>query len=275
MSKIPVDSTVLGERITVARRDAGITTQRELARHLGVTRSAVSEWEKNKSKPSTRNLIRIAQITKKDFDWLATGRASRSAEFNRAPVVGVVEAEVWREHFGGHAAVNIEESKFVPNLSHPDLRFQFAFEVRGCSANRTVRAGDYVICLDYREARPSGPSDGDLVVLEKYRGPEARRECKIMMGRLHPLDGTWEFHLESNEPRWLEEKPVRLSPDLNRDLVDNCEVRIVGHVLAALRFDPRPQFEATALAQLSRQAGHRRTLPTTDKLANLHPNTRV
>jgi transcriptional regulator with XRE-family HTH domain len=70
----------------MARTDAGIRSQAEFARHVGVTRSAVSEWEKDKSKPSTRNLGRIAQLTNKGFDWLATGRISRSHEYNPATV---------------------------------------------------------------------------------------------------------------------------------------------------------------------------------------------
>lgn len=58
----------------------------EFAGQLGVTRSAVSEWEKDKSNPSTEKLIQIAQLTKKDLDWLATGRTGRSRQNSRAPI---------------------------------------------------------------------------------------------------------------------------------------------------------------------------------------------
>jgi transcriptional regulator with XRE-family HTH domain len=69
----------------MARTDAGIRSQMEFARRLGVTRSAVSEWERDKSKPSTGNLSRIAHLTGKGFDWLATGRAEKMPAFNVAP----------------------------------------------------------------------------------------------------------------------------------------------------------------------------------------------
>jgi transcriptional regulator with XRE-family HTH domain len=85
--QIVADSVGLGRRIATARADAGIKSQTELARRLGVTKSAVSEWEKDKSKPSTQNLARIAQLTSKGFDWLATGRTSRSPEYNGAAAV--------------------------------------------------------------------------------------------------------------------------------------------------------------------------------------------
>jgi transcriptional regulator with XRE-family HTH domain len=77
--------TGLGRRIAKARTDAGIRSQMEFARRLGVTRSAVSEWERDKSKPSTGNLSRIAHLTGKGFDWLATGRAEKMPAFNVAP----------------------------------------------------------------------------------------------------------------------------------------------------------------------------------------------
>jgi transcriptional regulator with XRE-family HTH domain len=85
MSQTVGDSIGLGGRIATARTDAGIRTQMEFARQLGVTRSAVSEWERGKSSPSTGNLGRIAQLTEKSFDWLATGRTTRVGTSKVAP----------------------------------------------------------------------------------------------------------------------------------------------------------------------------------------------
>jgi hypothetical protein len=55
------------------------------------------------------------------------------------------------------------------------------------------------------------------------------------------VGGAWQIHYESNEPRWQKKKPIRLSEDLARDTADNCDVKIIGRVLGAFRFDPRPQ----------------------------------
>jgi len=90
MSQTVGDSIGLGGRIARARTDAGIRTQMEFARQLGVTRSAVCEWERGKSSPSTGNLSRIAQLTGKNFDWLATGRTSRTT---RVAVSNVAPAD--------------------------------------------------------------------------------------------------------------------------------------------------------------------------------------
>jgi transcriptional regulator with XRE-family HTH domain len=49
--------------------------QRELARLVGVHRSAVAQWEAaDGSTPTAENLARIAVATGVQFEWLATGR---------------------------------------------------------------------------------------------------------------------------------------------------------------------------------------------------------
>jgi transcriptional regulator with XRE-family HTH domain len=69
--QMPLD---LGVRIRQARIQAGMT-QSELAKQIGVHRSAVAQWESNKrSNPTTHHLELIAQCTEVRFEWLATSR---------------------------------------------------------------------------------------------------------------------------------------------------------------------------------------------------------
>ncbi|MFC4728355.1 helix-turn-helix transcriptional regulator [Coralloluteibacterium thermophilus] len=50
-------------------------TQAELARQVGVQRSAVAQWEQhNGTAPSIRHMLQIAQVTGTCLEWLATGR---------------------------------------------------------------------------------------------------------------------------------------------------------------------------------------------------------
>ena len=61
-------------RIRRARASASLT-QSELARRLGVQRSAVTQWEReNGTHPSVDHLARVACETGVCFEWLATGR---------------------------------------------------------------------------------------------------------------------------------------------------------------------------------------------------------
>lgn len=76
-------------RIRRARVATGFT-QSELARRLGVQRSAVTQWERTGgTSPSLSHLVRIACETGVTFEWLATGRGAArpgAGEFDMALV---------------------------------------------------------------------------------------------------------------------------------------------------------------------------------------------
>lgn len=64
----------MANRIRRARALARLS-QSELALQVGVTRSAVAQWESRANiMPSTGHLSRIAVATGTQFEWLATGR---------------------------------------------------------------------------------------------------------------------------------------------------------------------------------------------------------
>ena len=125
-------------------------------------------------------------------------------------------------------------------VSREDLQGleQFAVEVRGHVCDQTIPPGNFAIYVDYNLSRPAGPVEGDLVVVEKRRGGE----IKALIARLHFINGAWELHYESNDPRWRQEPPIRLSEDRKRDVNDDLAVDIVGHVRSFVSQDPRPRF---------------------------------
>ena len=51
----------LGEKLTQARRTAGLT-QADVAARLNVSRQAVSRWESGQSKPSTERLLALGEL---------------------------------------------------------------------------------------------------------------------------------------------------------------------------------------------------------------------
>jgi len=56
-------------------------SQAELARRIGVERSAVTQWERpNGTTPSVSHLAQIAVETSVCFEWLATGRGPSRAD---------------------------------------------------------------------------------------------------------------------------------------------------------------------------------------------------
>jgi transcriptional regulator with XRE-family HTH domain len=66
-----------GERIRAARRDRG-WTQDDLAQNVGVSRSAVAQWETGRSGQVRGNMARIAQALQIDVEYLLYGTQLRA-----------------------------------------------------------------------------------------------------------------------------------------------------------------------------------------------------
>lgn len=66
----------LSNRIRAARRHANFS-QIKLAEKLGISRSAVANWEcANPGNPATARLEKMALVLGVSYEWLATGRGS-------------------------------------------------------------------------------------------------------------------------------------------------------------------------------------------------------
>jgi len=247
---------------------------RELARQLGVSPGLPSQWWRTGGRATSpdSHLDRISEILEVNVDWLRYGRGEpfRSLarnlqeigaplDTNRARLVGIVEGEVWREGFSMREVMAAGDSggATLQVVSREDLQGleQFAAEVRGHVCDQTIPPGSFAIYVDYNLSRPAGPVEGDLVVVEKRRGGE----IKSLVARLHFINGAWELHYESNDPRWQQEKPIRLSEDCKHDVNDGLAVDIVGHVRSFVSQDPRPRFGREA-AQARAASPFRRAL---------------
>lgn len=81
----------MSSRVRRARTLASFS-QAELARRVGVERSAVTQWEREQgTKPSVDHLAQIAVITGVYFEWLATGRGQSRADPRAFEAALVVE----------------------------------------------------------------------------------------------------------------------------------------------------------------------------------------
>ena len=76
----------LSTRIRTARTRAGMS-QGELAEALGVSRSAVGNWESAKGRvsPTSERLSELALATGVSYEWLATGRGTPLAPIDGIP----------------------------------------------------------------------------------------------------------------------------------------------------------------------------------------------
>ncbi len=67
----------MGDRIKKRRKELGLT-QPALGKAVGVSRAAVSLWEKNENEPKGINLQSIARALRCSADWLIDGRSEKS-----------------------------------------------------------------------------------------------------------------------------------------------------------------------------------------------------
>lgn len=71
------DPAQIGERIRLVRRERGLT-QDELATAIGVSRSAVAQWETGRAGQITGNLTRIASVLQVGVEYLMYGEDKRA-----------------------------------------------------------------------------------------------------------------------------------------------------------------------------------------------------
>lgn len=73
-----VDVNTIAERIRSARIAAGFETQVELAKAMGISKSAVNQWEAGKNENlKLEHLVALADLCSVDIRWLATGEGPR------------------------------------------------------------------------------------------------------------------------------------------------------------------------------------------------------
>ena len=72
------DPTQIGARIRDARQDRGWTQER-LAEAVGVSRSAVAQWETGRAGQLTGHLARIAEVLDVGIEHLTHGRSKRAS----------------------------------------------------------------------------------------------------------------------------------------------------------------------------------------------------
>jgi transcriptional regulator with XRE-family HTH domain len=88
----------VGRRIALLRRRLGLS-QNAFARQAGISRNALSEYERGNNLPKTARIARIAEAGGTSVDWLLNGRLPR-AELKADPQVeAAVRAlrALWRD----------------------------------------------------------------------------------------------------------------------------------------------------------------------------------
>lgn len=64
---------MIGDRIKQLRKALGLT-QEELGRIAGISKAAVSAWERERSKPDTDSLLALERKKRVNIEWVRTGK---------------------------------------------------------------------------------------------------------------------------------------------------------------------------------------------------------
>jgi len=166
----------MGERIREARKSAKLTLQ-DVADRLGVTVSAVSQWEQNRTSIDLSRAMKLAHALNVSLQWLIEGDGpmdqqpiSRDQKFY-APVVTRVTGGDWSEVITPQSVP--EDAKYIELSSKPQ-GFALVLELTGESMLPEFAPDDLIIIDTGLEPLPGdyvvAVTEGDMEgTFKKYR----------------------------------------------------------------------------------------------------------
>ena len=96
----------LGNRLAAMRKEKGYS-QEELAEKLGVSRQAVSKWERGEASPDTDNLIALASLYGVTLDELVHGKLCTGTKQKESVHIGFDGIHVENEKESVHVSLGV------------------------------------------------------------------------------------------------------------------------------------------------------------------------
>ena len=157
----------------------GSRTKRDLADKLGVRHQLISDYETERSKPTTEFYNRLAEKEKVNLNWLLSDigdpylltdemvKESTSAYGTRkvdsVPLVGEVECGIPLHSWNGFG------KDYVPVADVSHFNTPFLLKAKGESMYPYIRPGDLLLCAD----EPQRIKDKSIVVVSFKTEPES------------------------------------------------------------------------------------------------------
>lgn len=172
------DDSSIGERIRLARKDAGLN-QAELALKVGVSQPSVANWESGVHDPRRLMLGKIADALKVSPEWLASGARSQVEADKQAaaaylrrplrhtPVIALEDAARFLDE--PHADPHAMALDYLPVTTGSEK--VFAFFVDDEAVNRAFPTNTLVV-VDYADRQPT---DGGFALYVLAPTPVIRR----------------------------------------------------------------------------------------------------
>jgi len=149
---------LLGERIRELRMKQGLS-QEALAAHLGVSRQAVSKWEKNLSYPDTENLLALAALFGVSSDELAGIKQETQETAEKLPEAEPMKKPHWSPW---RVAVLVVLLAFLFFVAIPMFLYTaFRYETVGPAISTETVEQNTVVSL----ARPTAEEVGEFALI--------------------------------------------------------------------------------------------------------------
>ena len=181
----------LADRIKQSRLEAGLS-KADLARAVGKSRTAVTQWESGDVRPRHATLSDIASATGKSLSWLTLGSEDR-AGVPGLLVVGEVAAGTWKEG-------NVHFASYMRPVSpHPDYPWdaQRLYLVSGNSINKIAGDGEYLHTVNMAGAGIE-PQSGDVVIVRRTNHDLTEYAAKLLIKDR----GRWLLRPQSTDPQF-------------------------------------------------------------------------
>lgn len=165
--------TTMGQRIRKARQTLGLSLT-DLGKLVGVSRSAVSQWERDETEVTGRNLVKLAAALRQAESWITGGSPSVQFHTRKVNVIGYVGAGAEVFPFDDHAkGAGFDKVEAPMGLGEHDI---VALAVRGSSMH-PIEDGWLVF---YTRDADGVPDDclNKLCVVKVHEGPTCVKKVR-------------------------------------------------------------------------------------------------
>ena len=189
-------------RIKSLRQEKGLS-QQDLAKLLFVNQTAVSQWEREKTNPSTDTAIALANIFNVSVDYLLGCENAESSvpapSHVKIPVLGEVQAGLPME-----AVENILDYEEIDSAQASTGEY-FGLQIRGRSMEPRMVEGDVVIVRKQEDAE-----SGDTVVVLVNGDDATVKKLKKMPDGIMLIPNNPAFEPLYYSAKEINELPVRI-----------------------------------------------------------------
>lgn len=174
----------VGSRIKFRRRQLKLT-QKDVAEYLGISASAVTQWERDATDPASDNLLKLAQVLSCSPEWIMSGEGEIDASSKMiissvrlVPLLSWVQAGSWTDALSGS---NRDEWVRTSAKVSDDA---FALRVKGdsmtSSGSLSIPEGAIVV-VDPLKGFPD-EAVGKIVIAQTMAGHEATIKKLVVDG---------------------------------------------------------------------------------------------